>query len=204
MPLVNGHPSQSRPSPVNPPPPQNQPAIISGDVHQRIIGLPKKVILHSLTVFIRKVPELAFLHTPHFMANWSTAAPEETVVLFAAILAFIKGNSTVQDATWFAELLSADEYAAFARGFLQRAPFLRPKIHIVQALLVMSLYDWGNRHFHRAWVFCGKDRVLLVKVRPLIALKGWQYGSCKRCTEHTLHRIYPRTYLRPTATCHVP
>ncbi|KAJ6075870.1 hypothetical protein N7499_007851 [Penicillium canescens] len=33
--------------------------------------------------------------------------------------------------------------------------FKPPKLQVAQALLIMSLYEWGSREFHRAWIYCG-------------------------------------------------
>ncbi|GFF60336.1 ATPase WRNIP1 homolog C26H5.02c [Aspergillus udagawae] len=33
--------------------------------------------------------------------------------------------------------------------------FQSPNTHISQALLVMALYEWGSREFHRAWIYIG-------------------------------------------------
>lgn len=31
-----------------------------------------------------------------------------------------------------------------------------PSIAVTQALLVLSLYEWGNCSFHKAWMYCGE------------------------------------------------
>jgi hypothetical protein len=33
--------------------------------------------------------------------------------------------------------------------------FKAPSLRVAQALLIMSLYEWGDREFHRAWIYCG-------------------------------------------------
>ncbi|GLB07648.1 hypothetical protein AtubIFM57258_002996 [Aspergillus tubingensis] len=33
--------------------------------------------------------------------------------------------------------------------------FQPPNTHIAQALLVMALYEWGSREYHRAWIYIG-------------------------------------------------
>lgn len=106
---------------------------------------------------MNKFPELAFVHISNFMEEWRTAkGSKESSALLAVILAVTKGQLAVLQVSWDDSLLSADLYASFAKDILSNVLLESPKIQVVQALLIITLYEWGCRNFHKAWVYCGE------------------------------------------------
>jgi hypothetical protein len=125
-----------------------------------IASLPKGIALKTLNVFLNKFPELSILHLPTFMSNLDASAssslfPRESKALLAAVLAATRAQLTILGAPWADSLLSSHKYAAYARKLLAGLILQRPRLQVVQALLVITLHEWGSRDFHKAWVYCG-------------------------------------------------
>lgn len=132
---------------------------------QHLSTLTKGTILKSLNVFNNKFPELAILHIPTLMSAWEKPSIE-TKVLVAAVLAVTKAQLCALNLFWANDLLPKEAYASFARSALSTLILEAPNIQIAQSLLIFTLYEWGTREFHKAWIYCGKHdfRTLLVAV----------------------------------------
>lgn len=127
-------------------------------VGRHIASLPNSVILKTLSAFTNKFPELAILHVPTFMAELeSRALSRESMGLLGAVLAVTRGQLTVLGASWASALLSREEYAVYTREMLSQFILQPPKLQVVQMLLIITLYEWGTRNFHKAWVYCGES-----------------------------------------------
>lgn len=102
-------------------------------------------------------PELSILHVSTFMRNLqSSSHSAEYNSLLAAVLAVTKSQLVMHQAPCAENLLSPETYAAYVRAVLSEFILQAPKIEVVQMLLIITLYEWGSRNFHRAWVYCGQ------------------------------------------------
>lgn len=134
------------------PPPANY-STPSVDVH--IMSLANGVILKAVNVFINAFPELAIIHLPTFIQEFQTERSPESRTLLGAVLAVTKAQLSVQSASWADQLLSRDHYALYAEDMLGEYILQPPKLQVVQALLIITLHEWGTRDFHKAWMYCG-------------------------------------------------
>lgn len=108
---------------------------------------------------MNKLPELAILNLHSFSKLYESARNQETKTLLAAILAVVRSSLSLPDFPWVESLLSSENYAVYARQMLSHSSFQQPKLHVAQALLVMTLYEWGVREFHRSWIYCGMTKL---------------------------------------------
>jgi hypothetical protein len=118
------------------------------------------------------------------MSAWQDNPSLETKVLVAVVLAVTKAQLCALNLFWANDLLPKESYAAFARSALSTLVLEPPNIQVAQALLLFTLYEWGTREFHRAWIYCG---MLLNVHGTLIVLstnieKALQFGSFRLFT----------------------
>ncbi|CEJ58545.1 hypothetical protein PMG11_07199 [Penicillium brasilianum] len=125
------------------------------NVHSHLANLSPNIVLKALNIFTNKFPELGILHLPSFMQEFQTSRHNETKTLLAAILSVTHCYHSRSHFTGLETLLSRDQYASYAREMLSQSSFQAPKVQVAQALLVMGLFEWGSREFHRAWIYCG-------------------------------------------------
>jgi hypothetical protein len=125
-------------------------------VGSHIESLSPNLVLKSLNIFTNKFPELGILHLPSFMQEFQTSCHNDTKTLLAAILSVTQCYYSQSGFTGLDTLLSREQYASYAREMLSQSSFQAPKVQVAQALLVMGLFEWGSREFHRAWIYCGK------------------------------------------------
>lgn len=121
--------------------------------HQgRLLGLQTSTLVQAAAVFTRKFPELAFLHLPSFSGSWETENGEKHWVHIVAMLALCHKflHKTLPG------LLSAEEYALLARKGLSSIATEPPNRSAVQALLTMSMNEWGSGNGYSAWMYSGK------------------------------------------------
>jgi hypothetical protein len=154
-------------------------------VGRHIAGLPNTVILKTLSAFTNKFPELAILHVPTFMAELeSQALSRESMALLGAVLAVTRGQLTVLGAAWADILLSREEYAVYTRDMLSQFILQPPKLQVVQILLIITLYEWGTRNFHKAWVYCGECRLFSSRCSSLTVFQASRSVSCRPYTAY--------------------
>lgn len=152
-------------------------------VGRHIASLPNTVILKTLSAFTNKFPELAILHVPTFMAELeSQALSKESMALLGAVLAVTRGQLTVLGAAWADILLSREEYAVYTRDMLSQFILQPPKLQVVQILLIITLYEWGTRNFHKAWVYCGECYLFAYDRSSLTVSQVSLSVSCRPCT----------------------
>ncbi|CAI6097172.1 unnamed protein product [Clonostachys chloroleuca] len=144
------------------------------DVGQHILSLPRSVILKSLHLFSNKFPELSILHTPTILADLEPASsrPEDCNALIGAVLAVTRAQASLVGAPWASQLLEREQYALYSRSLLSDLILSPPKIQVVQALLIITLHEWGSRDFHKAWVYCG------IAIRVMQALHSMRVAPC--------------------------
>lgn len=125
-------------------------------VDGHIANLSPSIILKALNIFTNKFPELGILHLPSFMQEFQTSCNNDSKTLLASILAVTQCYFSQSSFTGLDALLSREQYASYAREMLSQSSFQAPKLQVAQALLVMGLFEWGSREFHRAWIYCGE------------------------------------------------
>ncbi|KAB8227321.1 uncharacterized protein BDW43DRAFT_294487 [Aspergillus alliaceus] len=162
------HEEPSGPRPVSPSHEESRAELFSdclgGDsdisrTDEHLASLPTGVILKSLNVFTNKFPELGILHLPTLMQAFELGCSKETKVLLSAILLVTKSQLSFLNPSWASSLLSGKDYEFYARQALSEFILQPPNIQVVQALLIMTLYEWGGRNFHKAWVYCGTSLI---------------------------------------------
>jgi hypothetical protein len=124
-------------------------------VDRHLTNLSADVILKSLNGFTGKYPEFAILNHSVFLEEFQSTCPPESKTLLAAILASSRVQFSLLSLPWESSLLPREHYATYAREMLSEWSFKAPKLQVAQASLIMGLYEWGTREFHRAWIHCG-------------------------------------------------
>ncbi|KAJ5589827.1 hypothetical protein N7450_003799 [Penicillium hetheringtonii] len=124
-------------------------------VESHLTGLSTDLVLKSLNVFVNKYPELAILHLPSFAKKHQSQDTKEIKTLLAALLAITRSHPLLITFPWESSLLPKERYAEYARDRLSKSSFEAPRLEVAQALLIMTVYEWGTREFHRAWIYCG-------------------------------------------------
>ncbi|EQB50400.1 hypothetical protein CGLO_10175 [Colletotrichum gloeosporioides Cg-14] len=128
---------------------------LSNDVDGHLVMLPMGTIIKALHVFRTNFPEMNMLHPDLFSRLFLSERVANSKALLAALLAAIKKEECYIDGTWMKQLLPSEEYASFSRGILSNAMLGPPEVVVVQAHLILTLYEWGVRDFQKAWVHCG-------------------------------------------------
>lgn len=126
-------------------------------------------MLKALNIFTDKFPELAFIHIPTFIKAVPSALSREQHTLLSAVLAVIRAQLPILKASWETELLDREQYASYAREMLTDMMLQPPKVEVAQSLLIITMYEWGTRDFHKAWVYCGKHTTMSL-FSPLLLL----------------------------------
>jgi hypothetical protein len=130
----------------------------TSQIDAHLASLPTGVILKSLNVFTNKFPELGILHLQTLMQAFQSECSKETKALLGAILLVTNAQMSLFNPAWTDCLLPGKNYEIYTRQILAELIIGPPNIQVVQALLIMTLYEWGSRNFHKAWVYCGKSR----------------------------------------------
>lgn len=113
------------------------------------------IIIKALHIFRTNFPEMNMLHPDLFSRLFLLERKANSKALLAALLAAIKKEECYIDGTWMNQLLPSEEYASFSRSVLSNAMLGPPEVVVVQAHLILTLYEWGVRDFQKAWVHCG-------------------------------------------------
>ncbi|KAG5657459.1 hypothetical protein KAF25_006023, partial [Fusarium avenaceum] len=129
--------------------------LVQETVDEHLTRLPISVILKALNIFTAKFPELRILQASAFIKEYQTARSKESKALLATILAITRKHCSIVTGDWLRSLKSSESYASYAWVTLFDAILLPPKVQVVQALLILTLYEWGVREYHKAWMHCG-------------------------------------------------
>ncbi|EWG36050.1 hypothetical protein FVEG_00215 [Fusarium verticillioides 7600] len=124
-------------------------------VDEHLARLPIGIILKALNIFTAKFPELRILQASAFIKEYQTARSKESKALLATILAITRKQCSIVTGDWLRSLKSSECYASYAWSTLSDAILQPPKVQVVQALLILTLYEWGVREYHKAWMHCG-------------------------------------------------
>lgn len=124
-------------------------------VAAHVSTLPTGIVMKCLNVFTNKFPELAILHLPSFVAELRSPNSKEVICLLSAVLAVTRSQICVLNASWGQDLLQREHYSLYAKDLLKDLMLQQPNIQVVQALLIITLHEWGSRDFHKAWMYCG-------------------------------------------------
>lgn len=115
-----------------------------------ILVTPASTIVQTAALFSRKFPELAFVHLPSFSGCWESDECAKYWVHISSMLALCL--RFLPPAT---NILAEEDYVSFAREGLSRVVMDPPDRTIVQALLTMAMYEWGNGNGYGAWMYSG-------------------------------------------------
>jgi len=137
---------------------------------EHLSNLPMGVILKSLNIFTAKFPELRILQASAFMKEYQTVRTREGKALLATTLAITRKQCSIVTGDWLRSLRSSEAYASYAWSTLADAILQPPKVQVVQALLILTLYEWGVREYHKAWMHCGKT--FTVRHTHLLIISG--------------------------------
>lgn len=129
---------------------------ISDNVDKHLETMHVSIILKALNVFTAKFPELRILQPSAFVREYRAERSIESRILLATVLAITKKQSSICGGEWLSGLKSSASYASYAWSALSNIILRPPNIQVVQALLILTLYEWGVRDFHKAWMHCGK------------------------------------------------
>ncbi|KAF4455594.1 putative transcriptional regulatory protein PB1A11.04c [Fusarium austroafricanum] len=124
-------------------------------VDDHLSRLPIGTILKALNIFTAKFPELRILQADAFIKEYQTIRSRESKALLATILAITRKQCSIVTGDWLRSLKSSECYASYAWSALSDAILQPPKVQVVQALLILTLYEWGVREYHKAWMHCG-------------------------------------------------
>ncbi|KZL67810.1 fungal specific transcription factor [Colletotrichum tofieldiae] len=117
--------------------------------------IPKDLVFIALEAFWRKFPELRVIHPSSFMQSFGSTCPRECKALLATVLAMTKTQKPDSDRLKTQLLYASERYASYASDILAACILQPPDVKVIQALLILTLYEWGTRDFHKAWMHCG-------------------------------------------------
>ncbi|KAH7121599.1 hypothetical protein EDB81DRAFT_700522 [Dactylonectria macrodidyma] len=126
-----------------------------GSMDTYLATLPTEIILKALNVFTSRFPELRILQPSLFLAEYESDRSTVAKALLATVLAATKQLPSVLIVSWSQGLPDREALALYARDVLSNCILQPPKLSVVQALLILTLYEWGVRDFHKAWMHCG-------------------------------------------------
>ena len=129
-----------------------------GCVNAHLASLPLHIILKALNIFTAKFPELRILQPSAFLREYQGDRSLESRILLATVLAITRKQSSLCSDTWLDSLQSSSAYASYAWRALSDVILQPPNIQVIQGLLILTLYEWGVRDFHKAWMHCGESR----------------------------------------------
>ncbi|KAK2031709.1 hypothetical protein LX32DRAFT_636943 [Colletotrichum zoysiae] len=117
--------------------------------------VPRDVVFVALEAFWRKFPELRVIHPSSFMQSFGSTCPRECKALLATVLAMTKTQKPDSDRLRTQLVYASERYASYACDVLAACILQPPDVKVIQALLILTLYEWGTRDFHKAWMHCG-------------------------------------------------
>ncbi|KAH7121750.1 hypothetical protein B0J13DRAFT_567218 [Dactylonectria estremocensis] len=137
------------------PPAMGTKACDKGNMDTYLATLPADIILKALNVFTSKFPELRILQPSLFLAEYQSDRSRVAKALLATVLAATKQLPSVLNVSWSHGVPDREALASYARDVSSDCILQPPKLSVVQVLLILTLYEWGVRDFHKAWMHCG-------------------------------------------------
>ncbi|EFQ31231.1 fungal specific transcription factor domain-containing protein [Colletotrichum graminicola M1.001] len=125
------------------------------EMDRHLEQIPKDVVFVALEAFWRKFPELRVIHPSSFMQSFRSTCPRECKALLATVLAMTKTQKPGSDRLRTQLVHVSERYASYACDVLAACILQPPDVTVIQALLILTLYEWGTRNFHKAWMHCG-------------------------------------------------
>lgn len=120
-------------------------------------SIPKDLVFTALEAFWRKFPELRVIHPSSFMQDYGSNCSRESKALLATVLAMTKTQNPDSDRLRTQILYPSERYAVYASEILAACILQSPDVKVIQALLILTLFEWGTRDFHKAWMHCGRS-----------------------------------------------
>ncbi|KAH7363825.1 putative fungal-specific transcription factor [Rhexocercosporidium sp. MPI-PUGE-AT-0058] len=145
-----------------------------------ILAMSPQLTLEVATVFNQKFPELAFLHLPTLLSRSNEDATMWVQIAAMCALCCRLLTRTTQD-----RLVPEEKFYSYAREGLQSVRSGPPSLPSVQALLIMSMYEWGAGNGYAAWMDSG---MAIRMMQSLDAMKT------KRDQPEIDGEIYNRTF----------
>lgn len=106
--------------------------------------------------FTRKFPELSFIHIADFMQRLRTSQKRILVVKLAAIFALCVRFSPSQSDWGKSPQSVGRAFAAFVQQNIWPQIVREPDVEMVQCLLLIAQYEWGEGNGFSAWMYTGK------------------------------------------------
>ncbi|KAL0936267.1 fungal specific transcription factor [Colletotrichum truncatum] len=125
------------------------------EMDRHLQSIPRDLVFIALEAFWRKFPELRIIHPSSFMQAFKSTCPKESKALLATVLAMTKTQNPDSDRLRTQILYPSERYAAYASEVLAACILQPPDVNVIQALLILTLFEWGTRDFHKAWMHCG-------------------------------------------------
>ncbi|KAF6823221.1 fungal specific transcription factor [Colletotrichum plurivorum] len=125
------------------------------EMDRHLQSIPRDLVFIALEAFWRKFPELRVIHPSSFMQAFGPDCPRESKALLATVLAMTKTQNPDSDRLRTQVLYQSERYASYASAVLAACILQSPDVRVIQALLILTLYEWGTRDFHKAWMHCG-------------------------------------------------
>ncbi|KAF3801056.1 hypothetical protein GCG54_00010335 [Colletotrichum gloeosporioides] len=125
------------------------------EMDRHLQSIPKDLVFTALEAFWRKFPELRVIHPSSFMQDYGSNCSRESKALLATVLAMTKTQNPDSDRLRTQILYPSERYAVYASEILAACILQSPDVKVIQALLILTLFEWGTRDFHKAWMHCG-------------------------------------------------
>ncbi|KAF2812532.1 uncharacterized protein BDZ99DRAFT_518363 [Mytilinidion resinicola] len=142
------------------------PRFESSTVSEFFSSVPTGLINEAVSILRLKFPEYGFIQPPSLEPKHDQPDIEKLRLL--AILAVASRYMPNQS------LEQSEQYAAFVRQDLLLHVASPPRLSIIQAFLVLALYEWGEGVGYRAWMFAG---VAIRMAQCLVATRAEAFVS---------------------------
>lgn len=147
--------------------------------HKLSLNFSHKIMSRTLGIFIRKFPELRFLHLPSFLkairgleaggqgrlSDEGERGQPPLRLLCASLLALC--IPLMEDAS---TLPPPAHFAAYARERVSIAD--PPNLLTVQALIVLAMYEWGVGNGYRGWMYSGAATRMMQSLGVMVQLSS--------------------------------
>lgn len=118
-----------------------------------LTGLDEKMLEHAFLIYTRHFPEFDFFHHPSFLTRLDEKAVP--TLLLCALLALSSRFMPEVVSLHGGPAKASRHFADYVRRNIIDHTTGPMDIHISQALLMLSLYDWGEGNSSHAWIHNG-------------------------------------------------
>lgn len=125
------------------------------DVDFELQRLPLGAVMSVMDAFGSNFSELRMLHPVLFQKYFAAERSEESKALLAALLSVTWQMSPPARNANTNTTISCGQYAVYASRRLSVHMLQHPDVRTVQALLILTIYEWGTGAFQEAWMHHG-------------------------------------------------